>query len=862
MTADPPTREATASDQPGSRAADRFVIGLILVFEASAVVAVLLMLRLVVCFLLAQDHAFTQITSQAARFLAYWAVLLYVHAIAVAWFRRATLASSALCGFAGIVYLGCGYVFSLVLASAGDVHGWPEELRAFWGIVLAPNLTWLSSLAGCLLLLRAMGASAGLSSSADSAVGQSNRGTPGEQIPTPISLHETCPALLPAVGTTLLLVAAISVIVVWWTGTLVANWVLKQTADRSLDFLGAACYGGVYLLASLLALTAAVVCGRRAIQRDDPDLLWRAGVLAALGGLQHVVLLGLPALAGGMLAVRAANRRTRRPAGTLVEAIRQSWGLPGAVAFFLLTGLFFLETFHRLAQFMVFQVRMNRERHGDAATRRRGDITPSPRFRFSASPPLPVSLSPCRREFLRRSLGIALGGALVPYFSTSRRTQAQSKNDRPRLAAIGLGGQGAGIARAAMRHADLVACCDVDRRRAETFARDGKAAVYDDFRKLLDRPDVDLVTIATPDHWHAAIAIRAMRSGKDVYCEKPLTLTIEESQADLPDSPPDRPRAPSRHAAAEHGAVPQGPGVGQEGPLRPREPGHRARSAQGRRADPSPSNRRLRASTGTSGSARPPRCPTSSSAATTTSAGGWSIRAAKLTDWGAHHVDIAQWGLGHELAGPVRIDGQGVLPAGKNCYNTPTTFCVTLTFADGTAIEVRHGPDPGPWIEPSPLPVSLTCPDPRLALDNGIWFEGSLGRIFVNRKKLAGRPVDELTRSDNAWLTDAIRELYQGRTPGDHMADFFHCLRARVQPISDVFTQHRSVSSCHLCNIALRLGRPLAWDPAREDFVGDAQATPCWAVLSVPVTRSGRWWREQERAVSGRWSVARGAGFC
>ncbi len=346
MTADLPSREATATERLGSRAADRFVVGLILVFEACAVVAVLLMLRLAVRFLLAQEHSITQITSQAARSLSYWALLLYVHAIALAWFRRANSAGSALCGFAGIVYLGSGYVFSLVLASAGDVHGLPEELRAFWGIVVAPNLTWLSSLAGCLLLLRALStckpvgnALCGVPRDASGSVAGFRNATEG----VPYSAGPVVArSLLPLVGTTLFLVAAFSVIVVWWTGTLVANWVLKQSADRSLDFVGAACYGGVYLLASLLVLAAAVGCGRRGLQRDDPDLVWLSGVLAAVGGLQHIVFLGLPALAGGILAMRAANRRTPRPAGTLVEAIRQSWGLPGAVAFFLLTGLFFL----------------------------------------------------------------------------------------------------------------------------------------------------------------------------------------------------------------------------------------------------------------------------------------------------------------------------------------------------------------------------------------------------------------------------------------------------------------------------------------------------------------------------------------
>jgi hypothetical protein len=341
MTADLPSYQPIATERTESRAADRLVVGLILVFEACAAVAVLLMLRLVVRFLLAPDHAFTQITAQAARFLAYWALLLFVHAIALAWFRRATSMSSALGGFAGIVYLGCGYVFSLVLASTADGHGWPEELKAFLGIVLAPNLTWLSSLAGCLLLLRAL---------------TTPRMPPLDAYPAEDRLKPelrtcvlsssgplTCAAFLPAVSTTFVLVAAISVGLLWRTGAIVAHWVLKQSADRSLDFLGAACYGGVYLLASLLVLAAALVCGRRAIRRDDPDLLWRAALLAGVGGLQHVVLLGLPALAGAVLAIRAANRRTPPPAGTLVEAIRQSWGLPKAIAFFLLAGLLFLK---------------------------------------------------------------------------------------------------------------------------------------------------------------------------------------------------------------------------------------------------------------------------------------------------------------------------------------------------------------------------------------------------------------------------------------------------------------------------------------------------------------------------------------
>ena len=252
------------------------------------------------------------------------------------------------------------------------------------------------------------------------------------------------------------------------------HWLLKQSADRSLDFLGAACYGGVYLLTSLLVLAVALVSLRRGMRRDDPDLVWRAGILAAVGGVQHVVLLGLPALAGGILAIRAANRRTPRPAGTLVAAIRQSWGLPGAVAFFLLTGLFFVY-FPAVGPSMVLEVITNEK---DAGTRRRGDTGTSPRLPLlplSSSPPLPLLPFSSRRDFLRRSLGIALGGALVPYFSTGRRADASRRTIGPGSPRSDWADRARASPRAAMRHADLVACCDVDRpgRRSSPRRQDG-----------------------------------------------------------------------------------------------------------------------------------------------------------------------------------------------------------------------------------------------------------------------------------------------------------------------------------------------------------------------------------------------------
>ena len=140
-----------------------------------------------------------------------------------------------------------------------------------------------------------------------------------------------------------------------------------------------------------------------------------------------------------------------------------------------------------------------------------------------------------RRDFLRVA---ATSPALFPFFAPFGRSLAdetRAKNDRPRLGLIGAGGQGSGDARGAAHHGDFLAICDVDKRHAEKVKDDrrvgkGKAEACEDYRKVLDRKDIDAVIIGTPDHWHTKICIEAMHAGKDIYCEKPLTLTIDEGK--------------------------------------------------------------------------------------------------------------------------------------------------------------------------------------------------------------------------------------------------------------------------------------------------------------------------------------------
>ena len=141
-----------------------------------------------------------------------------------------------------------------------------------------------------------------------------------------------------------------------------------------------------------------------------------------------------------------------------------------------------------------------------------------------------------RREFLRKSATAAAAGAAIPYFAWSQPTFANnSANDRPVIGCVGLGGMGTGDAHEHHNFGDIVAVCDVDSNRAAAARHDGgigkgKADAYGDYRKVLDRKDIDVVSVVTPDHWHVKIAIEALEAGKHVFSQKPLTLTLEENQ--------------------------------------------------------------------------------------------------------------------------------------------------------------------------------------------------------------------------------------------------------------------------------------------------------------------------------------------
>ena len=421
-----------------------------------------------------------------------------------------------------------------------------------------------------------------------------------------------------------------------------------------------------------------------------------------------------------------------------------------------------------------------------------------------------------RRDFLKTSAGAAATGLLTPYtFTTHAEGKPRSKNDRLRIGAIGMRYQGTVITKKAQAFGDVVAICDVDRQIAEKAREDfgGKAELYEDYHRLLERDDIDVVTIGTPDHWHTAMAIDACRAGKDIYCEKPLTLTIDEGKQLV-------------KVVKETGAVFQ-VGTWQRSDHRFRLACEIVQSGRigklkkvtvvlgkNKTGGPFPVTSPPAGFNWDLWQGQTPDVPYIKERSHYTFRWWHEYSGGQMTDWGAHHMDIAQWGMGTQHTGPVEIDGRATFPDVKNGYNVATGFEARMTYADGLTLDVFDRPKNG--------------------YDrNGVMFEGSRGRIFVNRGTVAGKPVedlkndpfareefklyphDNLTRSPRMGKLDAIV---------NHMGNFYDCIHSRHTPISDVVSQHRSVSVCHLANISMRLGRKLRWDPRAETFVDDKEA--------------------------------------
>jgi len=372
---------------------------------------------------------------------------------------------------------------------------------------------------------------------------------------------------------------------------------------------------------------------------------------------------------------------------------------------------------------------------------------------------------------------------------------------------IGCGGRGRGVAQDAGRFGRVVAVCDVDRERLdEAKGIWPDAATFTDFRKALEHGDIGIVICGTVDHWHTLVSIAAMRAGKDVYCEKPLTLTIDEGKRlvdvarqtnrILQTGSQQRSDARFRLAAElvrngrigkiEHVDV-WLPSGRREGPFQP---------------SPVPTGLDWDMWLG-----QTPVVEYVKERTHQTFRYWWEYSGGTMTDWGAHHNDIVLWALGLDRSGPTSIEARPRVEMIPNGFSAYSEYEVNYAYANGVT-HTCQSTNANAW--------NGAVVDPN-GQQHGVKFHGSDGWIFVTRGRIEASQSELLTTP----LDGEATRLYAS---DDHMGNFFDCVRSRKPPICDAEIGHRSASICHLGVIALRLGRKLPWDPETERFVADEEA--------------------------------------
>jgi len=397
-----------------------------------------------------------------------------------------------------------------------------------------------------------------------------------------------------------------------------------------------------------------------------------------------------------------------------------------------------------------------------------------------------------RRQFLKKAGGIGAGSIVFPYFVPSSvvgRDGRVAASNRITVGCIGTGGMGQGNMKGFMAEPDVevVAVCDVDashREKARMTAGLGPESSYNDFRELLVRSDIDAVVISTPDHWHVPIAIAAVRASKDIYCEKPLSLTIAEGRA-LCDAVKRYSRvfqtgSQQRCDSKFHFAC-QLAGNGSIGELKTVKvglPGSRSIGPQA--IMPVPEGFDYDMWLGPA-----PWKPYTKARCHGKFRHNFDYSGGKFIDWGAHHLDIVQMALGADDSGPVEIEGWGEFPR-DGIYNTAIRYDINFIYANGVVVNAstEHA--------------------------GGIRFEGSEGWVFVNRGVIDAHPKSLLR-------TNKIQRYHRPT----HRRDFLDCVKLRKDPVAPAEVGHRTATVCHMGNIAMLLGRKLNWDPKAERFVND-----------------------------------------
>ncbi len=406
-----------------------------------------------------------------------------------------------------------------------------------------------------------------------------------------------------------------------------------------------------------------------------------------------------------------------------------------------------------------------------------------------------------RRQFVRRSIGCT--AALFPAFVSPRAFGNAPPSDQVTIGCIGMGNHG--IHRnlkmlLAQQDARVVAVCDVFDDRT-MYAQDmvnkkyknSACASFVDFRKIIDRSDIDAVMISAPDHWHVPMSVLAIRAGKDVICEKPtLTIkqgrilcdTVKKHKAVFQTSTEDR-SMKCYHQMAQivrNGLIGKVKQVKVQLPAGQKFPNE----------DPLPVPKGLHWDLWLGPAPYAPY--TKNRTERQHWRHVWDYSGGKFSDWGMHQLDTMQWALDMEKSGPEIIDGKGTINEGS-MYNTFITYKVNYTYRNGVQVEVKSG-------------------------GTSLRFEGADG--WVGNSRFAG-PLQASSEEILQWKPgyDAIKLYTNPR--GEHR-DFLDCVKTRKDPYFPAETGHRCATLLHAGNISMRLGRKLKWDPEKEEFHNDPEA--------------------------------------
>ncbi|MCZ6673272.1 MAG: Gfo/Idh/MocA family oxidoreductase [Verrucomicrobia bacterium] len=417
-----------------------------------------------------------------------------------------------------------------------------------------------------------------------------------------------------------------------------------------------------------------------------------------------------------------------------------------------------------------------------------------------------------RRTFLKTAGMAATASTLPGWFAEELLAQPQvarpkMANDRLGIALVGCGGRGTGDARNAAYYGDMVAVCDVDEAQIAKAKEIWPCAKgLKDFRKVMEMDEVDVVICGTVDHWHTLVSLAAMRAGKDVYCEKPLTLAIDEG----------------KQLVAEEKKSGR---ILQTGTQQRSDPNFRLACELVR-------NKRIGELKEIdvylpAGQRKGPFAPTpvpngfdwdmwqgQTKAVDYVRERThlyfrywWEYSGGTMTDWGAHHNDIALWATGFERSGPVSATGRTLVDMIPGGFTAASEYELAYTYPNGVVHRCRST-TANAWNGRVVKPFGQK---------HGIRFQGTSGWIWVTRGHIESSIPEILTTP----LPSNAERLYASN---DHMENFIDCVRSRKKAICDAEIGHRSATMCHLGVTAVRLGRKLKWDPVREKYIGDAEA--------------------------------------